>query len=195
MVFCASLCLLVNIFLNNHRSKYSSVVLKNVAKLQNWARLWLSRAVLPRQFMDDWRFAAWCRSLSSDASSSRLVHQDYAPRKHDEPHKSRGLCHLANSSLSPRSHYVALFSTLSSVFKVLLRPYQRTVGRLFVNHIYVSTKRVLSQHKLRPETWYYLKSGLFWLYTSFLATVLICPEEWSQDHRLILQGHPYVESV
>ncbi|KAJ0129146.1 Uncharacterized protein HZ326_27755 [Fusarium oxysporum f. sp. albedinis] len=67
--------------------------------------------------MDDWRFAAWCRSLSSDASSSRLVHQDYAPRKHDEPHKSRRLCHLANSSLSPRSHYVALFSTLSSVFK------------------------------------------------------------------------------
>ena len=66
---------------------------------------------------------------------------------------------------------------------VLLRPYQRTVGRLFVNHIYVSTKRVLSQHKLRLETWYYLESGLFWLYTSFLATVLICPE--ASDHKII----------
>ena len=115
MVFCTSLCLLVNSFLIKHRSKYSSIVRKIVVKLQISAQLWLSRTILPRQFSGDW--TAWCRSLSNNAWSTPLIHQGCTPKKHDEPHKSRGLCHLANRSLLPCSHYVALFNTLPGVFK------------------------------------------------------------------------------
>lgn len=56
-----------------------------------------------------------------------------------------------------------LYSTHCQVYSrnVILRLCQHTVGRLFVNHICVPTRRVSSQHDLRPETSRYLESGLF----------------------------------
>lgn len=133
MVFCTSLCLLVNSFLIKHRSKYSSVVLRIVVKLHISAQLWLSRTILPRQFSGDWRFVAWCRSLSNNAWLTLLIHQDCTPRKHDEL-TSQGDFVILQTDRCCLVLIMLLCSAHCQVYSrtVILRPCQHTVGRLFV---------------------------------------------------------------